>query len=242
MADLHINMTNVDEGMEVVMVHDVGRNDGNWNAHVSIIRGLHGVAQIEVFDVTHHAAAAGHGYNTVKEQFGSDEVSSFGADIARVFNVVATNGPPDAMGDGLFWAMSTDDAQVRGTATVRKGRNRNEKHSVGPGDVSCALCQAVYLSGIGLLPQCTIRTFAEFSIFSELTSVGAEGIAMASGVGRAGQRGCRCGCMESMETGRPVTMAFGSGCWVASDGRRWTQGKFSAIAGGNGGIIREWVN
>ncbi len=124
---------------------------------------------------------------------------------------------------------------------MRNGRNRNEKYSVGPGDVSRALCQAVDLSGIGLLPQCTIRAFAEFSIFSKLTSVGVEGIVMASGVDKAGQRGCRCGCMESKEMGRMAMMAFGSGCWVASDGRRWTQGKLSAIAGGNGGIIREWV-
>ncbi len=67
MADLHVNMTIVDEGMEVVMVHDIGRNNGDQNVHVSVIGGLHGGAQIEVFDVTHHAAATRHGYNTVKE-------------------------------------------------------------------------------------------------------------------------------------------------------------------------------
>ena len=66
MPDLHINMAIVDERMEVVMVYNVSRNDGNWNAHVSIIGRLYGGAQVEVLDVTHHAVSAGCGHDTVK--------------------------------------------------------------------------------------------------------------------------------------------------------------------------------
>jgi len=164
MPDFHVNMAIVDECMKIVMIHDVSRNDGNRNAHVGIIGRLHGGAQVKVFDVTHHAASGRCGHGTVEEQFGCDEVHSFCADITRIFDMVATNKPLDMMWDGLFWAMSTNDVQVSGTATMGNGRNRNEEHGVGPRDCSCALCQVVYLSGIGLLPQCTIRTFAEFGV------------------------------------------------------------------------------
>jgi len=119
----------------------------------------------------------------------------------------------DMMQDGLFWAMSTNDAQISGMATMGNGRDRNEKHSIGPRDGGHALCQAVYLSGIGLLSQSTIRNFAEFGIFSQLTGVGVEGIAVASSVDGAGHWGCTGGCIEKMEMMRMVMLAFDPGCW-----------------------------
>ncbi len=126
MPDLHVNMAIVDESMEVAMVHNVGRNDGNQNVHASIIRRLHGGAQVKVFDVTHHAASGRCGHGTVEEQFGCDEVHSFCADIAGIFDVVAANSPLDMMWDSLFWAMHTNNAQVSGTVTMGNDRNRNK--------------------------------------------------------------------------------------------------------------------
>ncbi len=191
-------MAIVDESMKIVMVHNVGRNDGNQNVHVSIIGRLHGGAQVKVLDVAHHALSTGVGHNTVEEQLGSDEVHIFGADTARIFDMVTTNSPPDMMQDSLFGAMSTDNVQVGGTVPMGNGRGRDEEHSVGPWDGGHALCQVVDLGGIGLLPQSTIRTFAEFGILSQLACVGVGGIVMACSVHRAGHWGCTCGCMESM--------------------------------------------
>jgi len=198
MLDLHINMAIVDESMKIVMVHNVGRNDGNQNVHVSIIGRLHGGAQIKVLDVAHHALPTRCGHDTVEEQLGCDEVCSFGANVTRIFDMVITNSPPDAMQDILFGAMSTDIVQVGGMAPMGNCRDRDEEYSVGPWDGGHALCQVVALSGIGLLPQSTIRTFAEFGILSQLACVGVGGIVMACSVHRAGHWGCTCGCMESM--------------------------------------------
>ncbi len=64
------------------------------------------------------------------------------------------------------------------------GRDRDEEHGVGPWDGSHALCQVVDLSGIGMLSQSAIRAFTEFSIFSKLTSVRVQGIAMKGRVHR----------------------------------------------------------
>jgi len=168
MPDLHINMAIVDKGMKIVMVHDVGRNNSDQNAHVSIIGRLHGGAQVKVLDVAHHALSARCGHDTVEEQLGSDEVCSFGADITRVFDTITTDSLPDSMQDGLFRAMSTDGVEVGATVTMGNGGDRNEEHSVGSWDGCHALYQAVDLSGIGLLPQWAIRTVASLAYSASL--------------------------------------------------------------------------
>ncbi len=68
-------MAIVDEGMKVVMVHDIRRDDSDRNAHVRIVSRLHGGAQVKILDVAHHAAPAGGGHHAVEEQFGSDDVA-----------------------------------------------------------------------------------------------------------------------------------------------------------------------
>jgi len=100
----------VDEGMEIVVGHDIQGYDTNRDAHVSVVTWLHGRAEVEILDVAHRAVPTGGGNNTVKEELSSDEVSSFGADIASVFHMVTTDSPADTMGHGLFRPMCADNA------------------------------------------------------------------------------------------------------------------------------------
>ncbi len=152
-------MAIVDNGMQLVVVHDGRGEDCHGDAHVSIVSRLHGGSKVEIFEITHHAAGAGGGNDAIEKQFGSDEVSSFSADIASVFNTVA-------MWDSFFRSVGTDDAEVGGMAVFGNGQDWNEKHGAGSCDHSCTLCQVVNLGGIGLLPKFAIGTGAEFFVFS----------------------------------------------------------------------------
>jgi len=122
----------VDKGMKLVVVHNVGGQDCHGNAHVGIVSWLHGGHKVEIFEIAYHASGTGGGYDTVEEQFGSDEVSGFGADIACIFYMVTAHGPPYTMWDGFFRPVGADDAEVGGTASSWNGQDQNEKDGVGP--------------------------------------------------------------------------------------------------------------
>jgi len=122
--------------------------------------------------------AAQGGYNTVEEQFGSNEVSRLGAYIARIVNVITTDGPSDAVWDSLLGAVGTNDAEVSGTFSWGNGGDRDEKHGVSPGCGGGSLSQAVDLNGVGLHPEGTIRAFAKGGVFGEFPSVWIECVAM----------------------------------------------------------------
>ena len=95
-------------------------------------------------------------------------------------------------------------------ATQQDGRDRDEEHGIGTRDGGHALCQAVNLGGICMLPQWTIRDFAEFGVFGEFTSIRVEGIAVVSGDHWAGRVGSICHGMESMEAWRPTRPSPGA--------------------------------
>jgi len=54
-SDFHTYMAFVDDGVQIVVVHDFGWQDSDGDAHVGIILRWHGCAQVEVLEVTHHA-------------------------------------------------------------------------------------------------------------------------------------------------------------------------------------------
>jgi len=58
--DLNVDMPFVNQGMELIVLHDVLREHSNGDAHVGIVLGFHGGAQVEVFEVAHHALGVGH--------------------------------------------------------------------------------------------------------------------------------------------------------------------------------------
>jgi len=79
--DFDIDVAIVDKGMQLVVVHDGRGKDCHGDVHVSIVSRLHGGSKVEIFEITHHAAGTRGENNAIEKQFGSDEVSSFSADI-----------------------------------------------------------------------------------------------------------------------------------------------------------------
>jgi len=86
------------------MGHDIRGNVGDGNVHVGIVGRLHGGSQEKILDVNHHATSSRGGHHTVEEEFGGGEVSSFGADVTRIFNAITTDGPVDTVWDS-FWGL-----------------------------------------------------------------------------------------------------------------------------------------
>jgi len=66
LSDFHIDMAIVDKGMQLVVVHDVRREDCHWDAHVSVVGRLHGGSKVEIFEITHHALGTGGGNDAVE--------------------------------------------------------------------------------------------------------------------------------------------------------------------------------
>ncbi len=48
-------MAIVDEGVEIVVGHDIQGYGTNGDVHVSVVTQLHGHAKVKILDVTHHA-------------------------------------------------------------------------------------------------------------------------------------------------------------------------------------------
>jgi len=101
--NFNIDVPIVDQGVEPVVVHDVSGEHGDRDARVCIILGLHGGAQIKIFEITHHAFGMGCGDYTVEEDLDGGEVCSFGADIAGIVNAITAHSPMDTVGGWLFW-------------------------------------------------------------------------------------------------------------------------------------------
>jgi len=182
-SNFHVDVTVVDKVMQFVVIHDCWGNNSDRDAHVGIVGGLHGCAKVEILEVTHHAPRAGGGDNTVEEEFGSDDVGSFGADIAQVFNLVTTNGPPDMMRHRFFRSMGAYNAEISGTLSWGNGSHRDEEHSVSPGNSIGTLGKSVDFGCIGMLPEAAIGAVAKFLLFGKLASIGIKGVAVQSSMG-----------------------------------------------------------
>jgi len=65
--DLNIDIPFVNQGVELIVLHDVVGEHSNGDVHVGVVLGFHGGTQIEVFEVAHHAPGMGHGDDAVEE-------------------------------------------------------------------------------------------------------------------------------------------------------------------------------
>jgi len=65
--NFNIDMAIVDKGVKVVVIHNVRWQDSHGDAHVSIVSRLHGGPEVEVFEITNHAAGTGGRNDTVEE-------------------------------------------------------------------------------------------------------------------------------------------------------------------------------
>ncbi len=136
------------------------------------------------------------GDDAIEEEFCCDYVSSFGADIPKIFNPVTTHGPADTVGVGFFRSMRADYAEICGPFVLWDSRDGDEKHSVGPRDKGIALDQVVDFSGIGCSPEVAVGTVAEFLVFGKFASVRVEGIPMEGQEGGARVMRVGVGCMK----------------------------------------------
>ena len=74
---------------ELIVLHDALGDVLDWYSHVLVP--FHGVVQVEIFDVHRHEAGVQGGNDTVEEALdGGGEVRSWCADVAIVFDAVAT--------------------------------------------------------------------------------------------------------------------------------------------------------
>jgi hypothetical protein len=68
-ADLDENMSVVDEGLELVLLHDAGWNDFDGDSHIFVI--VSGSVQVKYFDVDRREFCIGSGQNAVEEALGT---------------------------------------------------------------------------------------------------------------------------------------------------------------------------
>jgi len=69
--------------------------------HVSVIGWWRGCAKVKIFKVTNHALCARCGDDAIEEEFCSDDISSFGADVSKVFDPIAAHSPLDMVWVGF---------------------------------------------------------------------------------------------------------------------------------------------
>ena len=60
-------MAIVDKCMNVVVIHNVRWQDSHGDVHVSVVSRLHGGPEVEVFEITDHAAGTRGRNDTVEE-------------------------------------------------------------------------------------------------------------------------------------------------------------------------------
>jgi hypothetical protein len=85
----------VNNRRKVVLCHDVGGYVPDRDPHVLVP--AHGIIKIKIFNVKGGKPGTRRGNDTVKEQFGSGEVSGFSGNFARIFNAIPTTGKTDAV-------------------------------------------------------------------------------------------------------------------------------------------------
>jgi len=110
------------------MVHDFVREHGHRNAHVSVIFGLHWCAQVKIFEIAHHALGIGHVDDAVEEDLDCGQISSFGADVASVVNVIVAHSPMDAVWAFFFGAISAHHTEIGGFGAGWELMDSNELH------------------------------------------------------------------------------------------------------------------
>jgi hypothetical protein len=93
-------MSVVDEGIELVLLYDVGRNDFDGDSHVFVM--VHGSVQVRLFDVDRHGFCIGNGQDAVEEALGCGNV---GGGITNI-----SLGEADSFGFGLLWPYFGNDA------------------------------------------------------------------------------------------------------------------------------------
>ena len=184
-----VDVSIVDKGGEVVLGHDGVGDDGDWDAHVGVVLGLHRRVQVEILEVAGHEAGVLCGDDAVQDGLDGGEIGRFGADVAVVVDAVAADGEADAVGVAFFGAVGGNDSEVRRFDVFWHFGDRDEEHGVGAGShvFAVALGEAADFIGAGGDPDWTVTAIAEFGVFGDLARVGVEGVAVEGGMVEEGE-------------------------------------------------------
>jgi hypothetical protein len=159
--DLDVDKAVADFGSQIVQVHDGIWDHVDGYSHVLI--SVHGRSQVEVLEVASHEFCAWCRDDAVEEELGIDETSGFGADVTRIFDAVAADGPTYSEWVLLFWPVSADDSEIRDFATLLGDLfGVDKENGVGSFDVAMTLGKTANFVGVRLLPQVALAALAEF--------------------------------------------------------------------------------
>jgi hypothetical protein len=122
----------VDQSTKFVEIHDVIRNHVDGDAHVFVA--FHGSSKVKIFEVREYHLGTVSGQDTVDEDFGSGDVGSFGANIARVFDLVTATRPVHTMRILLFGSVGGDDIEIGDFASFAHFLAVNKEQGVGAFD------------------------------------------------------------------------------------------------------------
>lgn len=155
-AYFDIDVAVVDKWSKVVLCEDGLGDQGDWDHHVFVA--VHVIVEVEVFEIHGHELGLGCGDDAVEQKFSSGKACGFGADVARVVNEVASDGPADSAWLCFFRAVGDNVAEIGGAAAFWDLVMADEMDGVGAFDLFVALGKAACFFCIGFFPKETLRT------------------------------------------------------------------------------------
>jgi len=167
----------VDERHKVVVFHDGIRDDADGDMHVLVV--VHRGAEVEVLDIACHIPCFRSGENAVEVNLEGGLVSCFGADVAAIVDLIATNGEANTARILLFRMKGCNNTQVRYHFAAWHLGDGDEEHRVSTGGHrGMALAKAADFNCTGCYPERTLTAVAKLRILGDLPRVGVECIAM----------------------------------------------------------------
>ena len=118
MSNLGVNKAIMEQGLEGIQVDDLWQE--HFDRHENVFVALYWCTKVKILEVDGHEFGAGGGQNTVKQDFGSCDISHFSAHVTRVLYTIATNSPADMTGLWLLGAICADHMEVSGFAILEE--------------------------------------------------------------------------------------------------------------------------
>lgn len=129
--DLHVDIPIAGDGIQVVVLDDFSRDDGEQDAHV--FEAFHGGAVIKILYVECHKLGVGSGEDAIEQALGGREAGTVRGGGTREVKAVATNGDADSFDLSFVRSQGRDKASIGDFAISRNGGLGDEKYGVSAG-------------------------------------------------------------------------------------------------------------